>query len=99
VEALRTAALLGEYTLTDKGTYTVSSTDIQSALRIFLIGSDDADDLLLNPARVLRSKAPRNPTLAYDFLRWMKEDQGGQEVVRKFKLKGETLYSTAPTVE
>jgi len=77
----------------------VSSTNVQGALRIFLIGSDNAEDLLLNPARALRSKAPINPTLAYDFLRWMEDDQGGQEVVRKFKLQGEVIYSKAPSAE
>jgi ABC-type tungstate transport system permease subunit len=94
---LRTAALLEEYTLTDKGTYTASSPDVQSSLKVFKFGTDALDDLLLNPARVLRSRTPMNQTLACDFLQWMKDDFGGQDVVRKFKLKGVFLYSTAPT--
>lgn len=96
VEALRAAASLEEYTLTDKGTYTASDSSVQEALQIFLIGSDAADDRLLNPARVLRSKYPMDEELAIDFLRWMKDDGGGQGVVREFKVKGVTLYSTAP---
>jgi len=96
VEALRAAALLEEYTLTDRGTYTVSNCDVQKALRAYLVGSDAADDLLLNPARVLRGRSPMDQELAVDFLQWMEDDDGGQDVIRNFKLNGVTLYTTAP---
>jgi len=99
VEALRAAALLEEYTLTDKGTYTVSSFDIQKALRVYRVGSDAADDILLNPARVLRGKSPMDRELAIDFLRWMEDDRGGQDVIRHFKLNDVILYSTAPLAD
>jgi len=98
VEALRAAAFLEEYTLTDKGTYTVSSEEVQKALRVYRIGSDSPDDLLLSTAQVLRGRAPLDQELAIDFLTWMRDDHGGQDVIRSFKLNDVVLYTPAPAV-
>lgn len=44
VEALRAAAALEEYTLTDRGTYTVADPAVRGALEVYLVGSDSAKD-------------------------------------------------------
>jgi ABC-type tungstate transport system permease subunit len=95
-EALQAAAQLKEYTLSDKGTYTAADKSVQDAVRIYLIGSDNADDLLLNPGRALRASQPMDEELAVDFMQWLKADDGGQEVVRTHSMNGVILYSTAP---
>jgi len=96
VEALRAAAALEEYTLTDRGTYTVADPAVRGALEVYLVGSDSAKDKLLNPARVLRSAFAMNERLARDFMSWMKHDNGGQAVIRSFAVNGVILYTPAP---
>ena len=100
-QALQAAGLLSEYTLTDKGTYLSSNKTVQQSVKIFINGSDSASDPLLNPARLLlgAKATPGNSQLARKFLEWMCEKNGGQAVVRNFKINEETLYSEAPACD
>jgi ABC-type tungstate transport system permease subunit len=95
-EALRAAAALQEYTLIDKGAFLSADVSVQEAVQVFIMGTDDACDKLLNPARVLRSAYTIDEALAKEFMAWMRSDKGGQEVVRNFAVRGNKLYSEAP---
>ncbi|KAL8277122.1 hypothetical protein RQP46_010450 [Phenoliferia psychrophenolica] len=104
LQALSAASLLGEYTLTDKGTYLTlqaSNHNLTDALAVYKMGNDtDPGDLLLNPASVLLSAkiCGRNEALAEEFMEWMARADGGQAVVAAFVQPGamEVLYSSAP---
>jgi ABC-type tungstate transport system permease subunit len=87
---------LSEYTLTDRGTWLSSPDSVTSALTIFKAGSDDANDLLLNPAHVLLGKNTTDPTIAGAFLSWVVDSAGGQQVIANFEKNGQVLYSKAP---
>ncbi|KAF9218792.1 hypothetical protein BS17DRAFT_798453 [Gyrodon lividus] len=100
LQALRAAAVLNEYTLTDRGTWLSSPTEVTSILKIFAEGADvDPADPLLNPAHVLLgSKAnPEDQEVWELFMTWVVDHDGGQKVIREFTTKeGEPLYSEAP---
>jgi ABC-type tungstate transport system permease subunit len=97
-EALRAASLLSEYTLTDRGTWLTAPKSITSRLRIYKMGSDDADDLLLNPAHLLYGS--RNSTTHAEtcraFLDWVVSPAGGQGVIEAFSKQGQAVYTKAP---
>lgn len=109
LQALEAASLLGEYTLTDRGTWLSSTSEVQSKLTIYKAGSDDEKDLLLNPAHVLVAKEENllNAEIGKAFTEWvglydLKNQDGGQYVVEKFtgtaqtKDPKEALYTRAP---
>jgi len=98
-EALQAAALLSEYTLTDLGTWLSTPKSISSRLKIFKRGTDDANDLLLNPAHVLRGKkvSVANQIIFKEFMPWVVSPTGGQRVVENFSIDGHVLYSKAPS--
>ncbi|KAF8806776.1 hypothetical protein BYT27DRAFT_7100588 [Phlegmacium glaucopus] len=100
-EALQAAALLSEYTLTDLGSWLCSPKSISSRLKVFKRGTDDANDLLLNPARVLRGKraSVANQMICEEFMSWVVSPTGGQRVVENFTKDGHFLYSKAPSEE
>ena len=85
-EALEAAAMLSEYTLTDLGTWFSSPKSISCRLKVFKRGSDDADDLLLNPAHLLRGKRASiaNQMIYKKFMSWVISPTGGQRVVENF---------------
>jgi len=94
LQALKAASVLNEYTLTDRGTWLSSASEVTDVLNIYERG--DQDELLLNPAHCLQgTKAPQED-LASSFMDWVISDDGGQEVVRTFTKNGEVLYSSAP---
>ena len=99
LQALAAASVLSEYTLTDRGTWLSSPTNVTSALTIYKAGTDDATDLLLNPAHVLLgAKAdPANKAIWQAFMTWVVSPTGGQKVISEFKKNGQVLYSQAPT--
>ncbi|EAU81214.1 hypothetical protein CC1G_09458 [Coprinopsis cinerea okayama7 len=103
LQALNAAALLKEYTITDKGTWFSSPADVNAKLTVFKIGSDEQvdghDDELLNPAHVMLSKNPGHRDVAERFMEWVVSKDGGQKVIREFKKNGEVLYSEAPDTE
>ncbi len=96
IQALEAAATLGQYTLTDWGTWL--STDVSDSLVIYRKGSDAPDDLLLNPCRALASTrtGATAEAMAKDFIAWM-VSEAGQGVITGFQKNGQPLYSGAPT--
>jgi ABC-type tungstate transport system permease subunit len=98
-EALQAAAMLSEYTLTDVGSWLCSPKSTSSRLQVFKRGTDDANDLLLNPAHVLRGKrvSVANEMICKEFMSWVVSPTGGQRVVENFSKHGHLLYSKAPS--
>jgi len=98
IQALQGAALLSEYTVTDRGTWLSSANDTTNALTIFKAGSDNATDPLLNPARVLlgANADPSSKDISKEFMTWVVADDGGQQVIATFEKNGQVLYSKAP---
>ncbi|CAE6423786.1 unnamed protein product [Rhizoctonia solani] len=112
IDALTAAAQLGEYTITDRGTWLSTPTNITSQLIRYNEGQDDPvqstagqpegpADPLLNPAFFLTGTkvCESNKQLADDFLTWVISEQG-QKVVEDFRGKTsptEWLYTRAPT--
>lgn len=96
IQALTAAITLGEYTITDRGTWLSLPTNLTQQATIYKAGSDDADDLLLNPAHLLVGKKAQNPKMAQAFADWVVSAQGGQKVISAFTKNGQVLYSKAP---
>ncbi|KAK5047420.1 hypothetical protein LTR84_006516 [Exophiala bonariae] len=96
IQALTAAINLGEYTITDRGTWLSLPVNVTQDATIYKAGSDAEDDLLLNPAHLLVGAKARNPTVAQSFADWLVSPQGGQKVVGEFEKNGEILYSPAP---
>ncbi|PGH05554.1 ribosome biogenesis protein BMS1 [Blastomyces parvus] len=92
IQALTTAAKLGEYTLTDWGTYLSVTEEVRKNLTIYKKGTDEEDDPLLMPAHLLVSD--QSP-FAKEFAHWL-VSQEGQAVVASFKIDGQQVYSAAP---
>ncbi|KDR79379.1 hypothetical protein GALMADRAFT_63659 [Galerina marginata CBS 339.88] len=97
-EALQTASLLSEYTLTDKGSWLDAPKSITSSLEVFKLGSDNSDDLLLNPAHLLCGKraSPEHKSIWKEFMSWVVAPDGGERIIESFSKKGQVLYSKAP---
>ncbi|RDW80191.1 hypothetical protein BP6252_04829 [Coleophoma cylindrospora] len=94
--ALKAAAQLGEYTITDKGTWLAIDSWIRDSMEIFKAGADEEDDPLLNPAHILVGTRGANREMAHKFADWMIRRDGGQKIVEDFEHNGVRLYSTAP---
>lgn len=94
IQALTTAIVLLEYTLTDRGTCLSLPPLLANQSTIYKAGSDDADEPLLNPAHLLVGKKAQNSTMAYGFAAWA-TGYNGQKVITDFK-NGQQLYSGAP---
>jgi hypothetical protein len=98
IQALTTAILLKEYTLTDRGTYLSLQqlrSNLTSAMELFKTGTDSEEDPLLLPGHLLVGNKARNSTLAYQFANWA-VSASGQRVVTGFQKNGMQLYSGAP---
>ncbi|KAF6760670.1 hypothetical protein DFP72DRAFT_1031501 [Ephemerocybe angulata] len=105
-QALRVSALLGEYTLTDRGALltlvnnqkdgVLSPTNVgaMELLEVFKDGRDEgAQELLLPCHALLGAKvAAKDLDIAEAFLDWLTRFDGGRKVVREFKKCGEVLY-------
>ncbi|KIJ28686.1 hypothetical protein M422DRAFT_269986 [Sphaerobolus stellatus SS14] len=97
LQALSAAAVLKEYTLTDRGTWLSSPKNVVSQLEIYKQGGDmDPNDRLLNPAHVLLGKASQNAAISKLFMQRVVDPSGGQKVMENFRKNGEVLYSKAP---
>ncbi len=94
IQALGAAAALGQYTLTDRGTWLFSKPP--ASFKIFVEGSDDASDPLLNPCHALASTKTSSQAVATEFIAWLVSAEG-QGVIAGFKKNGQVLYSPAPT--
>ncbi|KAH7268586.1 hypothetical protein MRS44_011144 [Fusarium solani] len=95
IQALTAAILLNEYTITDRGTILSLDAELRNQTKIYKAGSDDADDLLLNPARALIGAKAPNADEAAAFVKWLVSDKG-QDVIADFEKDGQQLYSRAP---
>lgn len=98
IQALSTASLLKEYTLTDRGTFLslqYAQPHLTAAMEMFKVGSDDKGDPLLLPGHLLVGNKARDATLAQEFARWATSERG-QGVVEGFRKDGVQLYSGAP---
>lgn len=95
LQALEAAIRLGEYTITDRGTLLSLDPQTANATRIFKAGSDDENDPLLNPARVLVGTKAPNPDRAKQFAQWV-TGPSAQKAITDFKKNGEQLYTGAP---
>ncbi|KAJ8115989.1 hypothetical protein OPT61_g2491 [Boeremia exigua] len=95
IQALGTASLSKEYTLTDRGTF-LSLEQLQpnltGALEQFKVGTDDANDPLLLPGHLLVGNKARNATLAQQFAAWATSARG-QSVVTGFQKNGKQFIS------
>ncbi|KAJ3859808.1 hypothetical protein EV359DRAFT_75473 [Lentinula novae-zelandiae] len=96
-ESLRAASVLGEYTLTDRGTWLSSEKGVREGLRVFKgqthLG-DAKGGALLNPCNALLGSSPLYKDLAVEFMRWVVKPDGGQKVVKEFiSGDGEMIYS------
>ncbi|KZT27208.1 hypothetical protein NEOLEDRAFT_1161767 [Neolentinus lepideus HHB14362 ss-1] len=96
IQALKAAAVLEEYTLTDRGTYLSSEDSTIKSVYVYKAGSDDPSDRLLLPGHVLLGSKVKYLEICTSFMDWVIDKDGGQKVVREFKHKGQVVYSTAP---
>jgi len=96
IQALTAAILLQEYTLTDRGTYLSLPANATGNAVIYKASTDNADDLLLNPAHLLIGAKAANPDVAKAFADWV-VSPSGQSVITSFQKNGQQLYSGAPT--
>ncbi|TGO31802.1 hypothetical protein BHYA_0406g00050 [Botrytis hyacinthi] len=94
--ALRAACALGEYTLTDKGTWLSIEEEIRDKMSVFKASTDAPDDPLLNPAHILVGTRGKNIAMAHKFADWMIARGGGQKVIEEFEVNGAILYTGAP---
>jgi ABC-type tungstate transport system permease subunit len=100
LQALKGASVLDEYTLTDRGTWLSSPSQVTDALNIYKRGDEnDPQHLLLNPAHCLQGTRAPQKDLASSFMNWVISDNGGQEVVATFKKNGQVLYTPVPANE
>ncbi|KAG6827231.1 hypothetical protein H0H92_012713 [Tricholoma furcatifolium] len=99
LQAIQAASLLEEYTLTDRGTWLSSPSNVTDNLCIYKAGSDNATDPLLNPAHVLLSSKANttNQDIWTAFMQWVVSADGGQYIIETFQKNGQVLYSPAPT--
>lgn len=95
IQALTAAILLQEYTVTDRGTYLSLPVSLTNQTVIYKAATDDANDLLLNPAHLLVGKKAAHARTVSSFATWVVSARG-QKVITDFKKNGQQLYSPAP---
>jgi ABC-type tungstate transport system permease subunit len=95
IQALTAAVLLGEYTISDRGTYLSISEDLQNQTTIYKASTDSEDDRLLNTAHLLIGAKATNGEMALNFANWV-VSTAGQSVITGFKKNGQQLYTGAP---
>ncbi|KAK6348677.1 hypothetical protein TWF718_006465 [Orbilia javanica] len=96
VQALTAAALLKEYTITDRGTYLSVDSSIAKKTVIYKAATDNATDPLLNPAFLLIGKKATNLGTVNNFKKWVVDKKLGQKSIIAFKKSGQQLYTGAP---
>ena len=89
------AILLQEYTVTDRGTFLSLPTNLTGQTVIYKAATDNANDLLLNPAHLLVGKKAAHARIANDFATWV-TSATGQKVITGFKKNGQQLYTGVP---
>lgn len=97
LQALEAAIKLGEYTITDRGTYlTLQNQEqgITDSIDIYKSGEDIPD--LLNPAEILVGEKAEDKDLASDFVKWVLSEDGQKVIVNFHKADGLCLYKGFP---
>lgn len=90
--AIKLANDSGYYTLTDKGTW-LANLGNTTNLKPYVKGSDNLDDILLNPCDALIANTPTGVSeQARDFLTYLLSPRG-QAIIANFKRNGEQLYT------
>ncbi|KAL8846327.1 MAG: hypothetical protein Q9221_008567 [Calogaya cf. arnoldii] len=96
-QALEAAALLGVYTIVDRGTWYGVDEWIRDYLTVFMEQHDeDADQTMLNPAHALVGTWGKYKEMANAYADWTVRDDGGQKVASEFTVNGKVLYTKAP---
>lgn len=95
-KTLEVAALLGEYTIIDRGTWLAVEDWIREKLTVYMEGGDDETDVMLNPAHALVCTRGGNKEIANEFVDWLIDADGGQAIVGAFAVNDVILYSMAP---
>lgn len=110
-EALQEANRLSEYTLVDRGTWcTHRRSPTFQNMECFKEGFIQwrespispskgyslSDDCLGNPAHALLSPRAQDTHVANLFLDWMLWADGGQDVLKRFRVNGENLHGVSP---
>ncbi|RDA94717.1 hypothetical protein CP533_6773 [Ophiocordyceps camponoti-saundersi (nom. inval.)] len=96
IQALTMAMEMNAYTLTDRGTLLSVNQTVREQVVIYSKGTDNEDDVLLNPAHLLIGAKGNNQEMSKAFAEWL-VDEKGQSVIAGFEKNGEKLYTRAPT--
>ncbi|KAI9042677.1 uncharacterized protein KD926_005283 [Aspergillus affinis] len=96
IQVLKAAINLGEYTVTDRGTYMTlqNEENITDSIHIYKSGEDIPE--LLNPADILISKKAEDKDLPSDFVQWVLSEDGQKVIVNFHKEHGFCLYRGFP---
>lgn len=97
IQALKAAIILGEYTITDRGTYLTlqnQEESITDGIDIYKSGENIPE--LLNPADIIISKKVEDKDLASDFVKWVLSEDGQKVIVNFHKADGFCLYKGFP---
>lgn len=90
--AIKLANDSGYYTLTDKGTW-LANLENTTNLKPYVQGSDNLDDILLNPCDALVGNTPDGASKrAMDFVRYLLSPRG-QAAIADFKQHDQQLYT------
>lgn len=67
-------------------------------MKVFKVGSDDANDPLLNPGHILRGSRTSaiHADISKAFMEWVASSHGGQKVIEMFSKNDIVLYTKAP---
>ncbi|KFY25653.1 hypothetical protein V493_04518 [Pseudogymnoascus sp. VKM F-4281 (FW-2241)] len=95
--ALEAASALSQYTLTERGTWSVLNDTARDKLEIFSGGVGTDDKLLLNPAHALVGRYSQNKEMANEFIGWLVSFNGGQRVIRGAEGGKEREQPKSPT--
>ena len=95
-QALKAATLLEEYTLTDRGTLLSSPDPVHTVAWIHRICTNNPNDQLFLPARLLINSRATHVNLAASFAKWITIEILGQRIMADFKLQWRISYSEAP---
>ncbi|KAJ5482725.1 hypothetical protein N7539_006171 [Penicillium diatomitis] len=86
---------IGQYFITDRGTFLSISRELQNYTTIYTAATDDPSDPLLNSAHIRIGKGAKNEKMADMFTQWA-IGADGQKLITSFKKNGQQLYTGAP---
>lgn len=99
LQALEAAIRLGEFTITDRGTYLTLQSQKKALTDLTTVYKSGEDDpALLNPGHLLISTKSRDTKLARDFVEWTNSEMGQTVIANFHKGDGVCLYKPYPSV-